>query len=167
MPTKSARPKTGKSTTNNPILSDDEETDYFDLPKAERLDNAYSEYLDPDNTKSERQLVREHGVSRGGLQHRIKGGQGKAYETENRQRLTHLEEEALKDWCLQLEAWGFPARVEALRRMVKDMLVEKGDYEKLGKNWQASYFQRHLELKSKFIPPLDKERARAQNPEVF
>jgi hypothetical protein len=94
---KSARPKTGKSTTNNLTLLDDEKTDYFDLPKAERLDNAYSKYLDSDNTKSERQLVREHGVSRGGLQHRIKGGQGKAYKTENRQRLTHLKKEALKD----------------------------------------------------------------------
>ena len=51
--------------------------------------------------------------------------------------------------------------------MAKDMLEEKGDYEKLGKNWQTYFFQRHLELKSKFIPPLDKERARAQNPEVF
>jgi hypothetical protein len=67
MPTKFARPKTGKSTINNLILSDDEETDYFNLPKAERLNNVYSEYLDLDNTKSKRQLVREHGVSREGL----------------------------------------------------------------------------------------------------
>jgi hypothetical protein len=37
----------------------------------------------------------------------------------------------------------------------------------LRKNWQSSYFQRYPELKSKFIPPLDKKRARAQNPEVF
>jgi hypothetical protein len=51
--------------------------------------------------------------------------------------------------------------------MVKDMLVKKGDYEKLGKNWQASYFQRHPELKSKFIPLFNKERARAQNADVF
>jgi hypothetical protein len=43
--------------------------------------------------------------------------------------------------------------------MAKDILTEKGDLETLGKNWQSSYFQRHLELKSKFIPPLDKERA--------
>jgi hypothetical protein len=67
MPTKSARPKTGKSTTNKPILSDNEETDYFNLPKAEQLNNAYFEYLNPDNTKSKRQLVREHRVSQEGL----------------------------------------------------------------------------------------------------
>jgi hypothetical protein len=63
MPIKSARPKTGKSTTNNPILSNNKKTDYFNLPKAERLDNAYFEYLNLDNTKSERQLVKEHEVS--------------------------------------------------------------------------------------------------------
>jgi hypothetical protein len=51
--------------------------------------------------------------------------------------------------------------------MAKDILAEKDDLETLRKNWQSSYFQRHPELKSKFIPPLDKERARAQNPEVF
>jgi hypothetical protein len=78
-----------------------------------------------------------------------------------------LEEEALKDWCLQLKAWGFPARVEALRRMAKDILLDKGDTKKLGKNWQSYFFNRHLELKSKFIPPLDKERARAQDSAVF
>ena len=47
------------------------------------------------------------------------------------------------------------------------MLIKKGDIKRLGKNWQAYFFQRHPELKSKFIPPLNKKRARAQNPEVF
>ena len=51
--------------------------------------------------------------------------------------------------------------------MAKDMLIKKGDIKSLGKNWQAYFFQRHPELKSKFIPPLNKKRARAQNPEVF
>ena len=45
MAKKSARPKTGKSTTNSLPFSDDEETLDFDLSKAERLDNAYTEYL--------------------------------------------------------------------------------------------------------------------------
>ena len=67
MPTKSAKPKTGKSTANNRTLSDDKETLDFDLSKAERLNNAYAEYLDPNNTKSERKLAEEHRVSRGGL----------------------------------------------------------------------------------------------------
>jgi hypothetical protein len=67
MPTKSAKPKTGKSTTNKPILSNNKKTDYFNLLKAERLNNAYSKYLNPNNTKSKRQLVKEHKVSQKGL----------------------------------------------------------------------------------------------------
>ena len=97
MSKKSAKPKIGKSTTNSPTFSDNEETLDFDLPKAERLNNAYAEYLHPDNKKSGRRLAKEHGASRTSLQDRIKGGNTKAAENENRQRLTHLEEAALKD----------------------------------------------------------------------
>ena len=96
MPKTSAKPKIGKSTANSLIFSDDETLD-FDLSKAERLNNAYAEYLHPDNKKSGRRLAREHGASRTSLQDRINGKNTKAAETENRQRLTHLEEEALKD----------------------------------------------------------------------
>jgi hypothetical protein len=67
MLTKSARPKTSKSTTNNPILSDNKKTDYFNLPKAKRLNNAYSKYLNLNNTKSKRQLIKKHKVSQEGL----------------------------------------------------------------------------------------------------
>jgi hypothetical protein len=51
--------------------------------------------------------------------------------------------------------------------MVVDILEAKGDFNPLGHNWQAYFFERHPELKSKFIPPLDKERATAQDPLVF
>jgi hypothetical protein len=68
------------------------------------------------------------------LQGCIKGAKPRAQKDKDQQRLTYLEEEALKDRCLQLEAWGFPARVEALCRMAKDILFDKGDTEKLGKN---------------------------------
>jgi hypothetical protein len=112
-------------------------------------------------------LAKEHGVGKTSLKGRIKGAKSKAQDTEAQQRLTVLEELALKDWCQQLEAWGFPARIESLRRMATDMLLAKGDAEPLGHNWQSYFFQRHPELKSKFVPLLDKERATAQNPAVF
>jgi hypothetical protein len=51
--------------------------------------------------------------------------------------------------------------------MATDMLLAKGDNTPLGQNWQGYFFQRHPELKSKFIPPLDKERAIAQDAAVF
>jgi hypothetical protein len=100
MSNKPAKSKTGKSTINNPALSGDE----FDLPKAQRLDNAYAKYLRPDNTKSKRKLSLEHKIARSSLKERIKGEKARSVEDENRQRLTYLEEEALQYWCLQLEA---------------------------------------------------------------
>jgi hypothetical protein len=100
MPKKPVQPKAGKSAANYPALSDNEEDSQIELSKAQRLDNTYAEYLCPNNTKSERLLSLEHRVVQSSLQWRIKGRKTKAAETENRQRLTHLEEDALKDWCL-------------------------------------------------------------------
>jgi hypothetical protein len=51
--------------------------------------------------------------------------------------------------------------------MAIDMLVDKEDLIPLGLNWQGAFLSRHPELKSKFIPPLDKERATTQDPDVF
>ena len=91
MPQKPAKPKTGQTT---------EEALEFDLSKAQRLNNAYAEYLHPNNTKIERTLSLEHGIARSTLKGRIKGRKAKAVEDENRQRLIYLEEDALKDQCL-------------------------------------------------------------------
>jgi hypothetical protein len=119
----------------SPTATDDEEIlDIPDIPTSIRLNNCYAEWLDPENTKSERQLAREHGVGKSSLQGRIRGAKPKAEEAEGCQRLTVIEEEALKDWCQQLEAWGFPPRIEALCRMAMDMLVHKGDLTPLGHN---------------------------------
>jgi hypothetical protein len=62
-----------------------------------KLNSVYVEYLYPDNKNSRRRLAREHGASRTSLQDRINVGNTKAAETQNRQRLTHLKEKALKD----------------------------------------------------------------------
>jgi hypothetical protein len=51
--------------------------------------------------------------------------------------------------------------------MVIDILVNKEDLDPLGVNWQAGFLKRYPALKSKFITPLDKERAMAQDISVF
>jgi hypothetical protein len=51
--------------------------------------------------------------------------------------------------------------------MVVEILFAKEDNQPLGHNWQAYFLERHPELKSKFVPPLNKERAIAQDPAVF
>jgi Tc5 transposase DNA-binding domain len=161
----SARP----TKTQSPTVSDDENYPTLDdLPKSVKLANAHVEYLDPLNKKTVRALAKEYGVGRTALQDRVNGkSKPRDEEDANRMRLTILEELALVKWCHQLEAWGFPPRVESLRRMAIDMLLDKEDLIPLGLNWQGAFLQRHPELKSKFIPPLDKERAMAQDVDVF
>jgi hypothetical protein len=67
MPKKPAQPKAGKSAANYPVLSNNEKDSQIKLSKAQRLDNAYAEYLCPNNTKSERLLSLEHKVVRSSL----------------------------------------------------------------------------------------------------
>jgi hypothetical protein len=163
--------KSTKTSTNyeSPTVSDDEDHPSLDdLPKTIKLANAYAEYLDPLNTKSVRLLAKEYGCGRTALQDRV-NGKSVSWEEKcaDQQRLTVLEELALVEWCHQLEAWGFPPKVESLRRMAIDMLLDKEDLEELGINWQERWLDRHPDLKSKFIPPLDKERAMAHSVGVF
>ena len=83
------------------------------------------------------------------------------------QRLTVAEEEAIRDWLLDLSSWGWPIRVERLRAMAIELLVNKGDTEDLGIHWTEQYLDRHPQLKTKFMSGLDKERAEAQDPDIF
>jgi hypothetical protein len=42
--------------------------------------------------------------------------------------------------------------------MAEELLVTKGDTERLGKNWVGSFLNRHPDLKSMFVNPQDKNR---------
>ena len=83
------------------------------------------------------------------------------------QRLSSGEEAALLAWVLRLQAWGWPARVQQVRSMANEILLAKGDKKPIGPNWPQKFMTRYLEVKTAYIPPLDKERAMAQNPEIL
>jgi hypothetical protein len=160
----------------DPLLHDLINSKPDDIPKPIRLDNAYAEWLAEEaaeelepsyKKKSGRRIAQQHGIGESALRYRIAYKRSKAQEAESRQRLTPLEEEALKNWCLQLEVWNFPARIESLRRMVETMCRAKGDFKPIGHNFQDRFFKRWPELKSKFAPLLDKQRAGAEDPAVF
>jgi hypothetical protein len=51
--------------------------------------------------------------------------------------------------------------------MATELLVAKGDIQDLGIHWTDQFLSRHPELKTKFVSGLDKERAEAQDPEIF
>ena len=135
-----------------------------ELPLAERLGMAEAEYRSSNNVKSIRKIAKEHGLAFSSLQARI-GPKGSAscqtnkeYD-EKRQRLSPEEEEALVDWILQMEAWGWPPRCLQLRFMAIELLCLKGDTAPLGVNWNSKFLHRHPNLSTRFTQSLDKERA--------
>jgi len=83
------------------------------------------------------------------------------------QKLSPREEEALRDWIIQLAAWGWPVQVWQLHAISLSLLIEKGDTKLLGVNWIQAFLQRHPILKSRFISGLDKEHALATNPYII
>ena len=51
--------------------------------------------------------------------------------------------------------------------MAIELLAAKSDTEDLGVHWTEQYIDRHPQLKSKFVSALDKERAEAQDQDIF
>ena len=51
--------------------------------------------------------------------------------------------------------------------MAQDLLQKKGKSGTIGKNWTSKYLDRHPDLKTKYIPPIDKERSLAHNPDII
>jgi hypothetical protein len=80
-----------------------------DIPKPIRLNNAYADWLAEEaagelepvyKKESVRSIATRHGLGESSLRYRISCKKSKAEEAQDRQRLTPLEEEALKNWCL-------------------------------------------------------------------
>jgi hypothetical protein len=51
--------------------------------------------------------------------------------------------------------------------MATELLVAKGDMEDLSVHWTDQFLHRYPELQTKFVTGLDKERAEAQDPDIF
>ena len=145
--------------------------DREELPQKERLDLAIQEYnrrltafLDGTSESKKKPAVgpvaRSWGLVETTLTRRI-NGQTKSHHQahEEEQRLTPVEEQALKSWILTVAEWGWPPTVSLVRHMVYEMLVEKGDHRPLGMHWIQKFLSRHEDLQSRFSQPLDKERA--------
>jgi len=144
-----------------------------ELSKAVRIDLAYQAWKDAnkhDPRKKQlsiKKAARIFGVSYTTLYDRIHGAIPKALANQAMQRLTIAEEEAIRDWLLDLAGWGWPLRVERLRAMAIELLADKGDMKDLGIHWTEQFLHRFPQLKTKFVAGLDKERAEAQDPDIF
>lgn len=113
------------------------------------------------NKPSMRHIAKQHGLVHTTLMRRYKGITKAHCEAhKHRQLLTPEEELALERLMIQLDAWGWPARVYQLRALAKILLVEHGrSPDLLGANWVQKFLKRHPVLRSVFAQALDKERA--------
>jgi hypothetical protein len=141
------------------------EIDQPELSTAERIDTAFNAWKEANGTISLRKAAKQHGIGFGTLQARSKGSTSRESANQAKQRVSVQEEEAIRRWILQLGAWGWPPLVSQVNRMAIEVLKAKGDTEPLGHNWHSRFLDRHPDLRSRFVPPLDKERLVATDPE--
>jgi len=106
--------------------------DPLDLPIAVRIDLAHQAWIDAKGKLTIGKACREFGVNPSTLHGRIHGAIPKALASQAMQRLSVSEEKAIRDWLLDLSGWGWPIRIERLRAIAINLLVEKGDTVDLG-----------------------------------
>ena len=96
-----------------------------------------------------------------------KGRQNQTQYYASKQLLSSEEKTVLKHTILQLQAWGWPARVSLLRQMASNLLQAKGQYTVLGVNWQQSFLDQHSDLQAKYSCTLNQSRFFAEETEIF
>ena len=142
-----------------------------ELSREDRIELAYTAWLKAggigNRILSITKAAKQHGIPKSTLVDRVNGSQSNSVAHEDQQRLSSGEEAALLAWVLRLQAWGWPARVQQVRSMANEILLAKGDKKPIGPNWPQKFMTRYLEVKTAYIPPIDKERAMAQNPEIL
>jgi hypothetical protein len=83
---------------------------------------------------SGRSLAKLFRISKTTLQRRIDRVPSKKEASQAIQRLSPGEEEALRDWIIQLAVWGWPVQVWQLHAIALLLLLRKGDTKLLGIN---------------------------------
>jgi hypothetical protein len=74
------------------------------------------------------------------------------------QKLTPIEEAALKDHihnCFQSE---FSFSPKLFREYANELCRAKGDFEEVGKNWYLEFYERHINVESTYTRLMTKER---------
>ncbi len=142
-----------------------------ELGREDRIELAYTAWIEAgghgNRILSITKAAKQHGIPKSTLADRIRGRKPTSDAHEGQQRITPGEEAVLLAWVLRLYAWGWPPRIEQIRSIANEILLIKDDKTPIGLNWPQKFMSRHPEVKTAYIPPLDKERAMAQDPEVL
>jgi hypothetical protein len=142
----------------------------IELSQEERITLAHAHWNEAsaaNENPSQAKIARQYGIPTSTLWDRINGRKTAAARNQQFQRLSLEEEEAICDWILRLQAWGWPPRVKQVRSIAKELLIKKSDDKPVGINWPQKFLKRHPQIKTAYVPSLDKERAMTQNPDIL
>lgn len=139
----------------------DHPTDPVELPTAERLDFALQHWKDNKETVSIQATAKKFGVAYSTLEERTKGAISRQKKDAGQQKLSPQEEAQIVKQVEELCAWGWPPLVSEVRRMAMELLQEKGEKPFIHINWPQDFLTRNPTLRTRFVPPLDKERQKA------
>jgi hypothetical protein len=108
--------------------------------------------------KSVREAARVYNINRTILQQQRAGIQSQRNIKSPSMKHTILEEQALVNKVLNLNARGFPATYAQLRD-IANLLLTTRDSREVGINWPATFVKRRPELKTRFSRKYDQRRA--------
>ncbi len=114
----------------------------IELSQEERITLAYARWNEAsaaNENPSQAKLARQYGIPSSTLWDRINGRKTAAARNQQFQRLSLEEEEAICDWILRLQAWGWPLRVKQVRSIAKELLIRKSDDKSVEINWPQKF----------------------------
>ena len=98
--------------------------DTGEMPFEERLQAAVKVYKARYNSQREisiRKVALNHGVPWETVRDRISGSVPRKKTSQDMQSLSPFEEGVIEKYCLQLYAWGWPARIQQIQRMAIEL----------------------------------------------
>lgn len=115
---------------------------------------------------SRRAAAKLYNVPETTLRDRMSGAAPIANRRPSAQVLTALEEEAVVQYILDLDARGFPPSLEDVRMMADRILASRGT-RRVGKQWPYRFIQRREQLRTRCPRTYDYQRARCEDPDLL
>jgi hypothetical protein len=116
--------------------------------------------------QSVREIAQIYSVPKTTLLARLKGRPARLNQTANSRKLTDLEESVLVREILDLQARGFPPRLQTVADMADQLRTTRGA-SRVGTKWIQRFIQRQPELRTRFTRKYDYQRARCEDPAII
>ncbi|KAL2016468.1 hypothetical protein VTK56DRAFT_3489 [Thermocarpiscus australiensis] len=124
------------------------------------------EALENDENLSLRDAAKIYNVSRTTLTQRRKGRTARRDLPANSRRLTDLEEQAIVQYALELDARAFPPRLSGLEDMANQLLRIR-DAPPVGKLWAHRFVRRQSKIRMHYLRKYDYQRAKCEDLKVI